>query len=156
MTGLLPPTTCRSCPPDSDGLLVSFVSHRAVFEAELRAVLTEVAGTFDIDRLTQVVHRWCRWCLKILIETFRPSCGRPVLYQLPELCAARDTPGPRARHTGHRDATRRAGPLPTGGAVCCGGISRVGGEAAVADAVEEIDDESDYHPDEEPEPGGSG
>jgi Family of unknown function (DUF6247) len=32
--------------------------HRAAFEVEFRAVLAEVADTFDVDRLTQVVHRW--------------------------------------------------------------------------------------------------
>lgn len=32
--------------------------HRAAFEAEFRAVLVEVAETFDVDRLTQVVRRW--------------------------------------------------------------------------------------------------
>ncbi|MGH3809838.1 MAG: DUF6247 family protein [Pseudonocardiaceae bacterium] len=32
--------------------------HRAAFEAEFRAVLTEVADTFEVDRLTQVVRRW--------------------------------------------------------------------------------------------------
>ncbi|MDQ2880689.1 MAG: DUF6247 family protein [Actinomycetota bacterium] len=32
--------------------------HRAAFEAEFRAVLTEVAETFAADRLTQVVRRW--------------------------------------------------------------------------------------------------
>ena len=32
--------------------------HRAAFEAEFRATLTEVAETFDVDRLTQVVRRW--------------------------------------------------------------------------------------------------
>ncbi|MGH3694409.1 MAG: DUF6247 family protein [Pseudonocardiaceae bacterium] len=32
--------------------------HRAAFEAEFRVVLAEVAETFDVDRLTQVVHRW--------------------------------------------------------------------------------------------------
>jgi hypothetical protein len=35
--------------------------HRAAFEAELRAVLAEVADTFDVDRLAQVVRRgWPR------------------------------------------------------------------------------------------------
>ncbi len=32
--------------------------HRAAFEAEFRAVLLEVAETFDVDRLTRVVRRW--------------------------------------------------------------------------------------------------
>lgn len=32
--------------------------HRAAFETEFRAVLVEVAETFDVDRLTQVVRRW--------------------------------------------------------------------------------------------------
>lgn len=32
--------------------------HRAAFEAEFRAVLAEVACTFDVDRLTQMVCRW--------------------------------------------------------------------------------------------------
>jgi hypothetical protein len=32
--------------------------HRAAFEAEFQAVLVEVAETFDVDRLIQVVRRW--------------------------------------------------------------------------------------------------
>ena len=32
--------------------------HRAAFEADFRAVLAEVADTFDVERLTQVVRRW--------------------------------------------------------------------------------------------------
>lgn len=32
--------------------------HRAAFEVEFRDVLVEVAETFDVDRLTQVVRRW--------------------------------------------------------------------------------------------------
>lgn len=32
--------------------------NRVAFEAEFRAVLTEVAESFDVDRLTQVVWRW--------------------------------------------------------------------------------------------------
>lgn len=32
--------------------------HRAAFEAEFRVVLSEVAETFDVDRLIQVVRRW--------------------------------------------------------------------------------------------------
>ncbi|MGH3872109.1 MAG: DUF6247 family protein [Pseudonocardiaceae bacterium] len=32
--------------------------HRAVFEAEFRFALVEVAETFDVDRLNQVVRRW--------------------------------------------------------------------------------------------------
>jgi hypothetical protein len=32
--------------------------HRAEFETEFRAVLAEVAETFDVDCLTQIVRRW--------------------------------------------------------------------------------------------------
>lgn len=32
--------------------------HRAAFEVEFRAVLVEVAETFDADRLTRVIRRW--------------------------------------------------------------------------------------------------
>jgi hypothetical protein len=32
--------------------------NRAAFEEEFRAALAEVAETFDVDRLSQVVRRW--------------------------------------------------------------------------------------------------
>ena len=50
----------------------------AAFEAEFRAVLTEVAETFDVDRLTQVV---CRWWPRAVLDAH---------------------PGPIAEHIGQR------------------------------------------------------
>ncbi|ASO21333.1 hypothetical protein FHR81_002304 [Actinoalloteichus hoggarensis] len=34
------------------------VDDRSLFEHEFRAALEEVAETFDVGRLTEVVHRW--------------------------------------------------------------------------------------------------
>ncbi|MGH3971946.1 MAG: DUF6247 family protein [Pseudonocardiaceae bacterium] len=33
-------------------------AHHAAFEDEFRVILSKVAETFDVDRLTQVVRRW--------------------------------------------------------------------------------------------------